>query len=152
MWPLLLLLSLSLLVLTGCGGRRSGDGRFQQGRDALKQGQYAEAIRLLEEHLDRNPQGRLASRASFLIAKAQLGLDDLDAAEREFQRTVRDFPQSEEHHKARFKLAEVALLRGDVDQAEAQFTELAQTPDGTLAPEAAAMARFLSEVTIVQGK
>lgn len=52
---------------------------------------------------------------------------------------------SQEARKSLYKLAMVSLLQGDRDHAKRQFQQLAESPNCTLAPEAVAMLRFVSQ-------
>jgi TolA-binding protein len=133
-----------LWLLSGCGGGAGpSPGKFHEGRTALMQGKFQTAIDLLTEHLLRHPAGDLAGRASFLIGKAHLGLGDWNAAETWFQNTIDKYPQTEEAHKARFKIALAKMLQGETADAQRRFAELAEQREGPYTPEAVALARFL---------
>lgn len=140
-----LILWLLLVSTGGCEQKKTGNPQFTAGRTALMQGRYDESIEKLDAYLQAHPSGGLASRASFLIAKAHLGQGQLDKARDQFEHTVKTYGSSEEAHKSRYKLAVVSLLKGDRDDAKRRFQQLAGNPNGTLAPEAAAMLRFLEE-------
>lgn len=133
-----------LLALAGCADReKSTNPQFTAGRQALMQGQYEQAVEQLQGYLKAKPNGHLASRASFLIAKAQLGLGHIDEARRQFEQTIQVYGDSEEAHKSRYKLAMLSFMEGDTDDARRRFQELTAKPSGTLVPESAAMLRFL---------
>jgi TolA-binding protein len=139
--------------LSGCDQQQKGqqqnrqqlkaDGQFTNGRNALMSAQFDGAIVELQGYLDDHPHGPLASRASFLIAKAQLGLGNHDQARKQFELTIRQFGDSEEAHKSRYKLGMLSLLDGDKQVARRRFAELVASPSGTLVPEATAMVRYL---------
>lgn len=132
--------------VSGCGAKVAApSGKFHEGRDALMHGRFDEAIAALNEHLKRHPQGELAARATFLIGKCHLGKGDFTASERWFEKTIQQFPATEEAHKAKYKIAIVKLLTGDAVDAESRFESLAQEADGPYTPEAVAMAKYLSE-------
>lgn len=120
-----------------------GSDKFQRGRALVCQGAYAEAIPVLEQYLAESPRGKHASRARFFIAKAHLGQLHFDAARKAFQQTVQDYPGSLEAHKSRYKLAQLDFLQGRVVEALGAFEKAAHTPNGPLAPEAAAFADYL---------
>ena len=128
-------------VLPGCAD--DSLDHFREGRWLVTVGRWDEAIEVLEDYLAEHPRGAEASRASFFIANAHIGRGDLDAAARSFEATVRDYPDSLEANKSRYKLAMIDLWSGRHDRAEARFAELAATPDGPLAPEARAMCDYL---------
>ena len=106
-------------------------------------GQFATAIESLDGYLAEHPHGELASRASFLMAKAYIGLNEIDNARSQFERTIRDYPDTNEAHKSQYKLAFLSLLEGDDDDARERFARIADSPAGTLVPEAMAMIRYL---------
>ncbi len=140
-WRWATLLAVALIVLA-CGETERRE-RFIDGRRLVTEGRYEEALPLLESYLTSAPSGRHASRARFFVAKAFLGLGELDRAAAEFETVVRDYPDSLEAHKSRYKLALLALLAGREEEARRRFAELAESPDGPLAPEARAMSDHL---------
>lgn len=117
---------------------------FQTGRTYVTRGWYQQAITTLDNYLADYPEGRYASRTQFFLAKAYLGLEDLEWAKAEFALTVRRFPSSLEAHKSRYKMALIALWQGNRVSALEQFQDLADQPDGPLAPEARIMAKYLA--------
>ena len=135
------------LVAAGarCESSREGRDVFREGRRLVTVGHYEEALPVLERYLAEHPQGRQASRAGLFVGKAHLGLGELERAALAFEATARDYPDSLEAHKSRYKLALIALLRGERGDARARFAALAEAPDGPLAPEARAMRRMLDD-------
>jgi len=130
--PLLILMSMA-----GCG-QRSQSESFESIRRLVCEGRHAEAIPRLEAY-----KGRHQSRAGLFLGKAHLGLGDLDQARKSFSDTIRDFPDSLEAHKCRYKLALLALLDGDSEAAKVQFADLSNEANGPLVAEAKAMAEYL---------
>jgi len=106
-------------------------------------GRFEPAMDALQGYLNDQPNGPLASRASFLIAKAHLGLGQFDDARQQFEVTIQKFPQSAEAHKSQYKLAVLSLMQGDKDDARRRFIDLTSTPSGTLVPEATAWLKTL---------
>ena len=141
--------ALLLLSLAGCDDSRTGrsgaDETFGEGRRLVTQGKYVEAVPLLEGYLAARPSGKHASRAQFFIGKAYIGMDQLEKAAAAFDEVVRGYPDSLEAHKARYKMALILLWQGKTDEARAQFAQLADSPDGPLAPEAEQMAAHLAK-------
>ena len=74
-----------------------------------------------------------------------IGLGDLNQAATLFQETIRLYPDSEEAHKSRYKLAVIKQLQGDQVAARKAFQDVIDRSAGTLVPEANAMLRMLSE-------
>ena len=147
---LMVLLSIALVGSITCGdpdvARDDAIGSFGKGRLAVARGDYEAAIPLLREYLRKYPNGRNASRAQFFLGKAYIGLGRLSEAAIEFDATVRNYPGTLEAHKSRYKLAMIAYWQGDSIEARRRFEKLADNPDGTLAPEARAMAEYLSGI------
>jgi len=106
---------------------------------------YEQAIPILQAYLKQRLQGKHASRAGLFLGKAFLGLGRLEEAKAAFRATVRDHPGSLEDHKCRYKLAVVAMLSGETQEAIRLFGELARNPDGPLVAEATVMQKFLLE-------
>ncbi len=140
-----LILLLLLVSIGGCERKKPVNTQFAAGRTALMQGRYDESIETFQAYLQAHPTGDQASRAAFFIGKAQLGQGRLDKAREQFEYTVKTYSDSEEARKSLYKLAMVSLLQGDRDHAKRQLQQLADHPNCTLAPEAAAMLRFVSQ-------
>jgi TolA-binding protein len=121
---------------------------FQEGRTLVVQGEYEKAVPVLEDYIEKHPKGEHASRAGLFLGKALLGQGRLKDARDAFEAVVRDHPETLEGHKCRYKLAVVAMLLGDAQDAVRRFDALASRPDGPLAGEARAMKTFLEEERI----
>lgn len=135
----------TLVGLGGCGEAPQGKPgqQFEQAREAVIRGEFVSAARQLESFVEQHHDHPLAGRATFLLAKSYLGQGELALSQRWFERTRDRFPQTEEAHKAKFKLAMIELLRDEPRRAFEQFRQLAQAADGPYTPEAAAWSRFL---------
>lgn len=131
------------LLIPGCAKEKKSDPQFTAGRQALMRGQFEPAIEQFGNYLQQQPSGRLASRASFLTAKAYLGQGNYQLARQQFEHTRQQYGNSEEAHKSRYKLAMLSLIEGNTDDARQRFGELTAQPSGTLVPEASAMLRYL---------
>lgn len=132
-----------IVLLAGCQARQDRAALFHNARGELMRGAYARAASEFERFLERFPDHALASRASFLLAKCHLGLNNYNVATRQFEATIREFPESEEAHKSRYKLGVIAMLSNFREAALQHFRPLVEQPDGVLAPEATALVRFL---------
>lgn len=133
----------SLMAVVGCQRASDGSTEFRQARERLMHGEFAQAKTEMAEFRANYPTHPFASRAAFLQAKAELGLGNLHQAEQDFQATINQYPNTEEAHKSRYKLAMIALLRGDRQKAAEGFQQIADRKSGTLVPEAVAMLRML---------
>ncbi|MEO2034161.1 MAG: tetratricopeptide repeat protein [Planctomycetaceae bacterium] len=141
-WLILLLL---VCNSGGCERKKPVNTQFAAGRTALMHGRYVESIQRFQAYLQAHPTGGLASRAAFFIGKAHLGQGHLDKSRTQFEYTMETYGDSEEARKSLYKLAMLSLLQGDRDHAKRQFQQVADNPNCTLAPEAAAMLRFVSQ-------
>jgi TolA-binding protein len=138
----------ALLTLPGCQQPRKPqkDQQFQDARQLVVDGKYRAAVPALEKYIDQEPNHKNASRAGLFLFKAHLAQGQFDDAAKWCQWTIRQHPASLEAHKCRYKLAVLALVQGQHDDARQQFADMAKNPDGPLAAEAAAMAKFLGSV------
>ena len=130
-------------LIASCAKPKSAKPDFH-GRDLVVAGKYEEAIEELNDYLQESPQGRFASRASLFLGKAYLALGDLNSAQNEFERTIKKYPATLEAHKSHYKLALIAMLRGEKADARLRFAKIAKRADGPLAPEARAMESYLA--------
>ncbi len=119
-------------------------GPFIEGRALVTEGVYEEAIPMLNTYLAKHPAGRYAGRAQYFIAKAHVGLGNLDRAKLAFAATLAGYPTTAEGKKSRYKLAMIDLWQGNRKKAVQRLELLAENPDGPLAPESRAMYLFLS--------
>jgi TolA-binding protein len=150
---LLLGFVLTLGVL-GCGTDDRGKvaREFDVARKLMTSGKFDSAATKLEEFLENHPTHELAGRATFLLAKSHLGRSRFDESKKWFNRTIQRFPESEEAHKAKFKLAVIELLSGNLADAEQQFETLATQSEGPYVPEAQAFSRFLAVQRVLQNE
>ena len=83
---------------------------FQQARFQIQTGDFESGRKGMAEVLQKNPKGTYASRASFMLAKAYLGLGKTEEAQENFKKTISNFPGTEEAQKAAFKLVWISYL------------------------------------------
>jgi hypothetical protein len=86
---------------------------------------------------------RARTRKLFVQGRRQVTQGEADA---EFAATALEYPESLEAHKSRYKRAVIAMRQGRLDDARRAFAELADRPDGPLAPEARMMHEYLSSL------
>lgn len=135
---------LFLLLINGsCSGGKSD--LFLQGRKAVTQSRFQEAILLLRRYIEVAPKGEHASRALFFIGKADIGLGEYDNAQAVFASLIRDWPATLEARKAQYKLAMLDLWLGNTENARKRLAAMTSHPDSPLVPEAAAMLRYLEK-------
>lgn len=135
----------SVLLILGCSNSREERELFLDGRERVVMGRYEDAVPVIEHYLSAYPQGKYASRAYLFLGKAFMGQLRFDDAARVFDDGARRFPETLEGHKCRYKRAVVDLLKGDKAAARVRFANLANNPDGPLAPEARAFQRYLED-------
>ena len=121
--------------------RRSPE--FEAIRSLVTSGKYTEAKPKLEVFLKEKPEHPDASRAGLFLGKVNLALGDMDAAKKAFEMTATKYSGSLEDHKSRYKLAVIAMLEGNKEDAILRFGALADKPDGPLAAESMAMRKYL---------
>lgn len=138
-------LLVSALLILGCPDSQEERRLFLEGRELVVMGQYEEAVPVIEKYLSEHPQGKYASRAYLFLGKAFMGQLKIDDAAIVFDDGSRLFPETLEGHKCRYKRAMVDLLQGNNAAARTRFANLADNPDGPLAPEARAFQRYLED-------
>jgi TolA-binding protein len=135
-----------LFLLLISGDCFAGKGNlFLQGRKAVTQGHFQEAIPLLRQYIQVKPNRRHASRALFFIGKADIGLGEYDKAQAVFASLIRDWPTTLEAKKAQYKLAMLDFWLGNIDNARKRLKTVTSHPDSPLVPEAEAMLRYLEK-------
>jgi len=127
-YPLRLLRPLVLLplaaLLAGCGATtmpaiRSEPERLAQGRRALENRDYNIAIELLKSYVANNAGGADVDQAVELLGESYLRIKEWGEAQIQFERLLRDYPESDSAGSASFHLGEAlwGQARGpDFDQ------------------------------------
>jgi hypothetical protein len=141
----MVLLGISLLFMAGCHVAVSGEPRteFLEARELAVNGRFAEAIPLLEHYLETQPDGKHASRTGLFLGKAHLALGHHDECRAAWKITTERYAETLEGHKCRYKLAFLDFMEGNDAAALEGFRQLAEHPDGPLAPEAKAFAKYI---------
>lgn len=112
------------LLVVGCGAGilpaiHSEAERLEVGRRMHAKGEYASAAELLKVYVSNNVGAGDVDQAIFLLGHCHLKTRDWVGATGEFERLLRDYPESDSSAAARFYLAEAefAQSRGpDFDQ------------------------------------
>ena len=105
----------------GSNGQVAVDAKFLVGQSDLDAGRYTEAIQLLTAYLSASPQGEVADVAMAHVAVAQLGLGQLDDAEKTVTSLAVRFPRTKVLAPTRLRLAEAELAAHRPDRACEQF-------------------------------
>jgi outer membrane assembly lipoprotein YfiO len=120
----------ALLGLYGCGASvipdiHSEPERYAVAQRLARQGELSSAIELLKTYIDRNAGAADVDGAIYLLGECYLRQKEWPSAQLEFERLLRDYPESDSSGSASFEMG-VALFgqsRGpDFDQ---EFTEKA---------------------------
>jgi outer membrane assembly lipoprotein YfiO len=98
------------LVLAGCAGALGGRGagpeaEFLHGQHLFENGRYLEAIQALEAFRTEHPGSDRVDDAILLLGKAHAKMGENLLARDEFDRLLRDFPQSDHREEAQFEKA-----------------------------------------------
>ena len=112
------------LVLAGCGAGvlpaiHSEEERLTVARGLLDRGEYVTATELLRTYVANNAGSADVDHAVYLLGYAQLKTKDWTSAASEFERLLRDYPESDSSAAARFGLAESEFAQSrppDFDQ------------------------------------
>ena len=123
-------LVLLALSLAGCGAGvlpaiHSEEERLAVARRLLDQGQYVTAIELLRTYVANNAGSADVDQAIYLLGHAQLLNKEWASAATEFERLLRDYPESDSSGAARFGLAESQLAQSRPPDFDQDFTHRA---------------------------
>jgi outer membrane protein assembly factor BamD len=147
--PLLLALVVAA-ILVGCGAStlpnvRSDTERIATAKKMIAQKRWVSAIDVLKDHVQRGAGSADIDVAIYLLGYSYLGNKDWALAANEFERLVRDYPESDSTPSAAFRLGEAWYGQArppDFDQeftakALAQWRNYRDTyPDHWLVPDA----------------
>jgi outer membrane protein assembly factor BamD len=111
-------------LLAGCGAStipavHSEPERLAQGRRALEQREYNVALELLKRYVENNAGGADVDQAIELLGESHLRIKEWGEAQSQFERLLRDYPESDSAAAASFRLGEAlwGQSRGpDLDQ------------------------------------
>jgi outer membrane protein assembly factor BamD len=110
---LLLALVLGALagLLAGCGAStvpavHSEPERLAQGRRALEHREYNVALELLKSYVENNAGGADVDQALELLGESHLRIKEWSEAQSQFERVLRDYPESDSAAAASFRLGE----------------------------------------------
>lgn len=111
---------------------------YQAAFDLLKEGRYPESITAFEQFLANYPGGDYADNAQYWLGEARYVTRDFDAAARDFQLVIRQYPGSPKVPDAMLKLGYTQYELGQYAEARATLTELRRNhPNSTAARLAA---------------
>lgn len=99
-----------------------------QAEDRLAAGQPQEALALYDRYIQLYPDGTLLAEALLDAGRIRRNLDREEAAESDYLRLVRDFPQSPQATEALLGLAEIFYERGNYGEVLQFASEVIQRP------------------------
>ena len=113
------------VLLAGCGGQLDPEAKklLSDARDAYRQDDPGRTVTLADQFLQRHPGSVAADEALYLRGMANYRLRDLDAAVADFKEAIEETKKDSVRRVAMTQLAEIAFLRGNLDQAEAYATD-----------------------------
>jgi outer membrane assembly lipoprotein YfiO len=126
---------------TGIGG----EGDYQKGKKQYDDGHYLEAVRVLDAFRTEHPGSDRVDEAIFYLGMAHQKLGEYVLARDEFERLLRDYPQSADREEAQYEeamswLAESRRPALDPEPTQSALdafqTYLKRYPDGSHAGEA----------------
>jgi len=110
---------------------------FDQAFISVKNSHYQQAIKLLEQFLVDYPDGVYADNAYFWLGSVYKVVNDIPAAQKNFQIVYTQFPKSEKAAMAMLKLADIYWEENDSTKALSLYTQLTtQYADSTAAQTA----------------
>ena len=117
-------------LLAGCGAStipavHSEPERLEQGRRALQQHEYNVAIELLKTYVANNAGGADVDLAIEMLGEAQLRIKEWAEAQVQFERLLRDYPESDSAATASFYLAEALWGQSRGPAYDQEFTRKA---------------------------
>ncbi|MFP4052586.1 MAG: SPOR domain-containing protein [Phycisphaerae bacterium] len=113
------------VLLAGCGGQLTPEARqlLSEARDAYRRDENSRTVTLADQFLQQHPGSVAADEALYLRGMAKYRLRDLDAATADFKEAAEESKKDSVRAVALTQLAEIAFVRGNMDQAEDYATD-----------------------------
>jgi outer membrane protein assembly factor BamD len=117
-------------LLAGCGAStipavNSESERLARGRQALEQHEYNVALELLKSYVANNAGGADVDQAIELLGESYLRVKEWSEAESQFERLLRDYPESDSAAAASFRLGEALWGQSRSPAFDQEFTQKA---------------------------
>ena len=96
--------------------------RLEQARRAMSKREYSFAIELLKSYIDHNAGSRDVDEAIYRLGMCYLGTREWPSAEVEFERLLRDYPESDSSGSAAFRLGEALIGQSRPRDFDQEFT------------------------------
>lgn len=121
-----------LASLAGCGASvipsvRTDAERLETARRLAAEGERFAAIELLRNYVERNAGASDVDEAIYLLGECYLGQKEWASAQLEFERLLRDYPESDSSGSASFRLGEALFGQARGPDFDPEFTQRALT-------------------------
>jgi outer membrane assembly lipoprotein YfiO len=117
-------------LLAGCGAStipavHSEPERLAQGRRALERHEYNVALELLKAYVTNNAGGADVDQAIELLGECNLRIREWAEAQNQFERVLRDYPESDSAAAASFRLGEALWGQARAPAFDQEYTQKA---------------------------
>ena len=121
---------LLLLALAGCGGSvlpqiHSEQERLDVAKRMVDKKEYIQAIELLKQYVANNVGSADVDEALYLLGLTELRIKDWTASQLDFERLLRDYPESDSSASAQFRLGEALYGQARGPDFDQEYTEKA---------------------------
>jgi outer membrane assembly lipoprotein YfiO len=128
-WPGLAVM-LWLGVVAGCGSTtmpavHSEPERLELARKAMARHDYGVAVELLKSYVANNGGSRDVDEAIYRLGMSYMGMREFPSAQVEFERLVRDYPESDSCPSAAFRLGEALMAQTRPRDFDQEYTHKA---------------------------
>ena len=118
------------VLLAGCAGTlvpptHSEAERFQVARDLMAKRQWAVANDMLKSYVANHPGGSDVDAAIYALGECELHLKDWAAAQVDFERLLRDYPESDSSGSAAVRLGDALYGQTRPTDFDQEFTQKA---------------------------
>lgn len=119
-----------VLLIAGCGAHvlpevHNEQERLATARRLMGQKDWFEASELLKTYISNNAGQAQVDEAVYLLGQCYLNTKDYPLAQGEFERLLRDYPESDSAGSASFRLGEALLAQTRPRDFDQEFTERA---------------------------
>jgi outer membrane protein assembly factor BamD len=128
-WPGLAAV-LWLAAAAGCGSTtmpavHSEPERLDLARKAMARHDYSVAVELLKSYVSNNGGSRDVDEAIYRLGMSYMGMKEFPSAQVEFERLVRDYPESDSCPSAAFRLGEALMAQTRPRDFDQEYTHKA---------------------------
>jgi len=126
----LLAAALAVVGIWGCGASvlpevHSEQERLATARRLAGSGDYGTAAEMLKTYVDRNAGASDEDGAIYLLGECYLNMREWASAQLEFERLLRDYPESDSAGSASFRLGEALFGQSKMEDFDQEYTQKA---------------------------